>query len=177
MHICFLAVTLLVCVRCSQLLLCCVVFRVLAWHSVMETTMVEPVWRGAFTPWHQTWHRELTQAFQLPSYKPSLLFSPSFAGSQASVSAYIFLPFLYSSPSLPLSLSIAVSPFISPPVSPLNFVLSFAPQRLPFTVALRDEQNVLWKSKACPEMPSQLDFWVKSGSRSSCQSYFVFLVH
>lgn len=34
---------------------CCV--RLLAWHSVMETTMVEPVRRGAFTPWHQTWHR------------------------------------------------------------------------------------------------------------------------
>lgn len=118
MHICFLAVTLLVCVRCSRLLLCCVVFRVLAWHSVMETTMVEPVWRGAFTPWHQTWHRELTQAFQLPSYKPSLLFSPSFAGSQASSVSLHFSPVsLLLSISPTLSVYSCVSFYISPSLS------------------------------------------------------------
>lgn len=50
-------VSLLVFIGRGGLLLRCMVFRLLAWHSVMETTMVEPVRRGAFTPWHQTWHR------------------------------------------------------------------------------------------------------------------------
>lgn len=46
----------------------CVALGLLAWHSVVETTMPQPVrqWRvwfgggerrGAFTPWHRTWHR------------------------------------------------------------------------------------------------------------------------
>lgn len=88
--------TLLVVVECGGLLLCCMVFRLLAWHSVMETTMVEPVCQGAFTPWHQTWHRAPPPSTlpRLPHsvslYISYILFSPSVS---------IPMPFVYFSPS------------------------------------------------------------------------------
>lgn len=124
----YTGVSLLVFVGCGGLLLRCVVFRLLAWHSVMETTMVEPVRRGAFTPWHQTWHRAHPgfSAAQLgfPINPPSalLLFTPS-----PSASLPLQFQFLPTFLSFSLHLSYFLL-FISPPVSPLNFILSFAPQ-------------------------------------------------
>lgn len=79
----------------------CVALGLLPWHSVVETTMPEPVrqWRvwfrggerrGAFTPWHRTWHRARPSclpgllAFRLssesfstaPPWTPSILHTP-----------------------------------------------------------------------------------------------------
>lgn len=136
----YIGVTLLVFVGRGGLLLCCVVFRLLAWHSVMETTMVEPVWQGAFTPWHQTWHRAhpgfsaAQLGFPINPPSPLILFTPS-----QSVSPPLkleFLPTVLLFSSLCISHFLCLYPcllFISPPVSPLNFILSFAPQRQPFT--------------------------------------------
>lgn len=138
----YFGVTVLVFVGRGGLLLCCMVFRLLAWHSVMETTMVEPVRRGAFTPWHQTWHRAHPgfSAAQLgfpinPTPPPLLPFTPSPSASPPL--QLQFLPTFLSSSS-PRHRSHILCPypcllFISPPVSPLNFILSFATQRRPFT--------------------------------------------
>lgn len=133
----YTGVTLLVFVGRGGLLLCCVVFRLLAWHSVMETTMVEPVWRGAFAPWHKTWHRAHPGFSAAParlSNKPSLP-SPSIHSLAFGVSptqALLFPTFLSSSSPLHLSHFLCLL-LISLRVSPLNFILSFAPQRQPFT--------------------------------------------
>lgn len=89
---------------------CCML---LMWHSVVEITMVEPVWRVAFTPWHQTWHRAYPKLFSCPtrlSNKPSLPRLLCFPHSSFSFSSFsplhhsYFLPLdmppVYFSPSL-----------------------------------------------------------------------------
>lgn len=136
---------LLVFIGCGGPLLRCVVPSLLAWHSVMETTMVEPVRRGAFTPWHQTWHRAHPgfSAAQLgsPINPPApLLLIPSLTFTASPPLQLQFLPpclaaplLLSSSPSLPLSrvhfsssLSSQFQPFFCAtmqaiqPKSPLN---------------------------------------------------------
>lgn len=76
---------------------CCCVFMLLAWHSVMETTMVEPVQQGAFTPWHQTWHKAHPELFSCParlSNKRSLP-SPSIDGLAYCVSPHSIFSFSF----------------------------------------------------------------------------------
>lgn len=91
---------------------------------------------------------ELAQAFQLPPHPPhslaSLLSPPTPAFSPACLSL-----------SSPLRLSRFPCPysrllFISPPVSPLNFTLSFAPQRQPFTRGTKTKMNKTSSENAKP---------------------------
>lgn len=112
---------------------CLSVSELLAWHSVMST-MVEPVRRGAFPPWHQTWQIESSpRLFSCPaklSNETPFLFTPS---NTAVCPGFSFVCFPVSS-SLQLSHFLSLQA-ISPSVSPLNFILSFAPQRQSFTSA------------------------------------------
>lgn len=122
-----------------------------AWHAVMETTMVEPVWRGAFTPWHQAWHRahpgfsaawlafpiNFSQSPCLPLFLLSTLpflrltHSSFILSTSRTPTLLVFFP----PPSLLPSVSLSMAPvYFSLSVSPLNFILSFAPQRPPFTL-------------------------------------------
>lgn len=104
---------LLVFIGCGGPLLRCVVPSLLAWHSVMETTMVEPVRRGAFTPWHQTWHRAHPgfSAAQLgsPINPPApLLLIPSLTFTASPPLQLQFLP-----PCLAAPLLLSISPAFS----------------------------------------------------------------
>lgn len=178
-------VALLVCVGRGALLLCCVAFRLLPWHSVMETTMVEPVRRGAFTPWHQTWRRAHPGFSAAPaglSNKPALP-SPSIHSLAVCVSPRSGFTFcLRFSRFSPLSVAPAfLQPcllFISPPVSPLNFILSFATTKTaiqPWHLGANKTSSE--NAKPAQKCHRSRDFCLKNRSRSPRQSYFVFLAH
>lgn len=106
------------------------VFRLLAWHSVMETTMEEPVWRGVFTPWHQSWHRAhpgYSAGWRGFSDKPSLPCPSIHPPPRLKLH---FLPTFLSFAS-PLHLSHTLCLFLPQSLSISSLLL--APQRQPFT--------------------------------------------
>lgn len=138
MYTLYSGVALLVFVGRGGLLRCCVVFGLLAWHSVMETTMVETVRRGALTPWHQTWHRAHPgfSAAQLgfPVNPPFYSLTRLLRLPHSSFSFCLhFSRFLLLSVSPTFCAHTQTSCLLLPLVSPLNFILSYATQRQPFT--------------------------------------------
>lgn len=145
----------------------CVVLRLWRGLSVMETTIVEPVWRGAFTPWHQTWHRShpgfsaAQLCFPIKPSPPSVLFTPSLPASR-SLRLHISLVFrclLFTS--LPPWSLLSISSFLWPHKD------AHSPG------ALRGEQNLLWKCKACTENATAVG--ISALMFTPRRSYFVIL--
>lgn len=137
--------------------------------------MVEPVRRGALTPWHETWHRAHPPSFSAAQlYFPINPFSLAYCASptRVSVSPFSSLVFLLSiTPTFCLWTCLL---FISPLVSSLNFILSFAPQRQPFTHGtLRANKTSSEIAKSAQKCHLRQNFFLKIHSRSPHQSYFV----
>lgn len=92
------------------------------------------MWRGVFTPWHQSWHRThpgFSAGWRGISHKPSLypllLFTPSPSAFSPPHSSFTFS--LHFSRLLLLSVSPTLYVYFSPSLSPLSFIPSFSPTK------------------------------------------------
>lgn len=112
------------------------------------------------------------------SNKPSLLFTPSHAESQASVSSCIFLSFSTSLHLFPLSVSAAVPPAYFSPSLSSQFHPFFHPTKTAIhSWHLKSNKTFSENAEPAQKCHRSRDFCLKSRSHSLCQSYFVFLVH
>ena len=151
------------------LLLYCVVLRLLAWHSVVETTMVEPVCSGERSPPGTKHGTELTLwLFSCPATLsaqtrpcPLPLFTPS-----PSVSPPRKLQFLLSSPSLSLFLRLQCS--VLPPQSLLSISSFLLPHKdIHSPVALKGETKCPLKMQSpAQKCHSSQDFGLEIRSHS-----------